>query len=373
MGQYPIGTGITLSAPFSVNGVLTDPTTVTFYVRDPLDDLATYIFGVDPEVDNPAVGVYELAIIPTIPGHYNWRAEGTGAVVAACEGDFDVLPSPTLDLDEVGVEFGPCSAWVDGGDVAECCADDAGTFTSLLDGAALTASQILFEQSGRLYAGRCEKTVRPCSTRSPCGQTLSRGHLVGWEGSWWSWWDDREYSRACGCRPLDRILLSGYPVTAITEVLIDGVVIDPDTYRLDERRYLTRVRDPAEPDVILRWPACQDLDLPDTEDGTFSVTYEYGTPPPLIGQEAAKQLACQIYLACTNSDQCQLPTGATRIVRNGLTIERQFFARDKITGSWRTGLTLVDAFLNAYAVDGVKRRPFVWSPESKRYARPVGS
>ncbi len=124
---------------------------------------------------------------------------------------------------------------------------------------------------------------------------------------------------------------------------------------------------------MLLWPRCQNLDLPDTEVGTFSVTYEYGVEPPLIGLEAAKQLACQIYLGCTGSDQCQLPTGATRVTRQGVTIERQFFSRDPKTGAWRTGLPLVDLFLNTVNPGGLRRRPAVWTPDGPRYARPVGT
>lgn len=372
MGEYLLGTGITITETFMLNGVPTDPTTVTFYLRDPHDDLTTYIFGVDAEITNPAVGVYKITLTPTLVGHFNYRVEGTGAVVAVCEGDFDVLPSPTLTILPQGIEYGPCTSWVDGGDVAECCNTDVGSDTGLLSAAALTASQLLFELSARQYAGTCQKTVRPCATSSWCGvQVLSRGHIVNWGGD--SWGSGGGNSSICGCAPLSRIWLSGYPVTSITEVLIDGVVVNPDTYELREWRYLDRMRDPADPGSSLTWPSCQQLDLPDTEVGTFSVTYLYGADPPLAGQEAAKQLACNIYLACVGSDQCQLPLGATRITRNGLTIERQFLARDPQTGVFRTGLTLVDAFLNTYNPSGLRRRAAFWSADAPKYGRPVRS
>ncbi len=379
MADYMLGTGVTLTAPFSVLGVPTDPTAVTFFVRDPTNTLHVYVFGVEPNITNPAIGEYVLALegalLPTVPGHYNWRAEGTGAVVAACEGDFDILPSPTLTITPPTFELGPCTAWVDGGDVADCCSAEVGTDTSLLEGAALAASQVLYELSGRLYSGLCEKTVRPCANGSWCGvQVLSRGHLVGWS-DWggWGWMNGGDWARACGCQPLSRVLLSGYPVTRITEVLIDGQVVDPATYRLDEWRFLSRIRDPADPDTALLWPACQNMDVGDDAEGAFSVTYEYGAQPPLVGIEAAKQLACQIYLGCTNADECQLPIGATRVTRQGITIERQFFQRDPVTQSWRTGLALVDLFLNTVNPQGLRRRPVVWSPSGPRYARPVGT
>ena len=371
MGQYTYGKPITLSYLFTDAGTAFDPDEVIIKVRDPDDALYTYT----SEITNPSVGRYELDLgAPVVAGHYNYRVEGyvAGEIIDAAEGDFDVLSSPTLTITLQGIEHGPCTTWLDGADVADCCNAEVGSDTSLLDGAALAASQLLYEASGRIYAGTCEKTVRPCSRRVWCGQVLSRGHIVGWSGNYWNWWNEREYHRACGCRPLDRVWLSGYPVTSITEVLIDGDVVDPNTYRLDEHRFLSRTRDPADPATILYWPSCQNLDLPDTEDGTFSVTYEYGANPPLIGTEAAKQLACQIYLACTNSGECQLPSGATRVTRQGITIERTFFARDPATGAWRTGLNLVDLFLNTVNPGGVKRRPAFWSPDGPRYARPVG-
>lgn len=362
-----------------MNGVPTDPTTVTFYVRDPHDELATYIFGVDPEITNPAVGVYEIALVPTIPGHYNWRAEGTGSVIAACEGDFDILPSPTLTIDPQGIEPGPCTAWIDAGDVAMCCDTDVGSDFNVFEAVAVQASQFLFELSGRRFAGTCKKTVRPCG-EGWCGfQQLSRGYIVmpetfmyGWDGWGWRW----PSFGGCGCQPLSRVLLSGYPVTSIVSVKIDGATVDPDTYRLDEHMHLTRVRTAAGEDPLF-WPACQMLDLPDTETGTFSVTYLHGADPPALGSAAAAQLACEFYKACAlDGADCTLPAGTTRATRQGLTIDKTatlewFFSRQTGRG-WVTGLNLVDAFLSAYAPSGPSRRAVIWSASGPQYARPVG-
>jgi hypothetical protein len=381
MGQYMLGTGVTITETFLLDGVATDPSNVTFYVRDPQDTLTTYVFGVDAELTNPAVGVYQLAIVPTIPGHYNYRAEGTGTVVAACEGDFDVLPSPTLTIDVVGTEVGPCTAWIDAADVAACCDADIGTDFVLFESAAVQASQFLHQLSGRQFTGSCRKTVRPCTDRWCDFQVLSRGHIInggGWGPTGWGWgqtgWNWPSFS-GCGCQPLSRILLSGYPVTSIVSVRIDGDLVDDTTYRLDEHRYLTRVRDPLDPDTALTWPSCQMLDLADTEDGTFSVTYMHGADPPALGEAAAAQLACQFYKACTGDGDCLLPAGTTRATRQGITVEKEvalawFFNRQN--GGWSTGMSLVDAFLSAYNPSGLARRPIFWSPSGPQYARPIG-
>lgn len=266
---------------------------------------------------------------------------------------------------------GPCTDWLTGDDVADCC-EQQSTSGVLFGQVASESSELLFELSGRIYYGSCERTVRPCRTRS-CGcsfQVLQGGHVVEsgyWGGS--SWFCN---GTPCGCRGLSRVRLSGYPVTQIVQVKIDGATVDPDTYRLDEHRFLTRVREFSSDDVLL-WPACQALDLPDTQPGTFSVLYQYGEDPPEIGVSAAAQLACELYKACSGQE-CALPAGARRVTRQGVTFERQFFRRDPVSGAWRTGLNLVDAFLNAVNPEGLKRRPAFWSPASHlQYARPVGS
>lgn len=248
---------------------------------------------------------------------------------------------------------------------------------------AMEASQVLYELSGRQFAGICEKTVRPCGT-AWCGfQTLSRGHIVAPMGFWrWNglWWGGDV--NPCGCRPLSQVLLSGYPVREILEVKIDGDVVDPATYRLDERRWLTRMRDPAEPDTALLWPNCQQLDLNDDQDGTFSVTYTYGQDVPVLGVHAAAQLGCELYKACTGGN-CALPTGTTRISRQGVVVERLAFTswafrspqstRSTTPPGWHTGLSLVDAFLSTYNQTGIKRRPVIYSPLARmRYAKQVG-
>ena len=172
--------------------------------------------------------------------------------------------------------------------------------------------------------------------------------------------------------------LSGYPVREILEVKIDGVVIDPSTYRLDGWRWLVRMRDIAEPETEVFWPSCQILDLPDTEAGTFAITYRYGQDPPLAGQHAAAALACEFYKACDGggAGDCEIPSTAVRVTRQGVTIDKTdaidwFLERRGVRG-WKTGILLVDAFLNAVNPGVMRRRPITWSPDAQRYAKQVG-
>jgi len=330
-------------------------------------------------------GVYtwNAPAAPGTLGQYSvtWSPDGLWDPISVSIEDLVVLtaepgPPPLIPPpDDGGLGIGPCTAWTTSDDVLLCCGVDVGTDTSVFDDYVIAASQTLFELSGRLFSGLCTKTARPCRTDCGCGlQVLSRGHVVGpwdwgWAGSYWTCGDDDP----CGCQPLSRVLLSGYPVREITDVKIDGVAIDPATYRLDNHRWLTRVRNPADPTTVLAWPSCQALDLDDTQNGTFSVTYTYGQNPPMLAVQAAIELACEVYKSCNGSAECALPGGATRITRQGITIERSVFTRwASIDGLWRTGLTRVDAFLNAYNQRGMTRRPVTWSPDGDRFAKKLG-
>ena len=281
-------------------------------------------------------------------------------------------------MSSLAVEPGPCTDWVTAEDVAAVCgsAGSAGSDAIVYQTAATEASQILFALSGRLFNGGCEQTVRPCKDTCGCwgvgGLAFDSGLGIGFDWSWGygagGWYWRNEYGDRCSCGHLAQIVLSGYPVTAITQVKIDGAIVDASTYRLDEHRYLTRMRDPAVPGQAVFWPACQALDLDDTQPGTWSVTYQFGTAPPPIGKDAAAQLACELNRALTGGE-CSLPVGTTKVTRQGITVERGLLASFLRPG--QTGLVLVDAFLATYNPNGASRRPAVFSPDVARFPRPI--
>lgn len=372
LGVYQLGTAVTITETFKVLDVPTDPTTVTYAVVDPDGVETLYVFGTAPEVTNPSVGVYVLDLPAlTVPGTWIYTITGTGAVEAVGSGEFTMLQSSVAPQTTPFPQFGPCQSWIDCGDVRDACADAEGD-DALLDGIAAMASQLMFEISGRQFTGNCERTVRPCSdTGNAC---WGLGAWWGWSGWPWAWtWDGYTWGWFdgagchCNCGTLSRVMLPGYPVTAITEVKIGGVVVDPATYRLDQWQYLTRMRDAANPDVPLFWPACQVLDLDDTEPGTWSVSYRAGVAPPLAGKAAAAALACELLPGA----DCKLPSGATGIVRAGLTIDR-LQPLSAMLRAGATGIPQIDAFIAAYNPSGLRRRPTIWSPDGPSYARSVG-
>jgi hypothetical protein len=278
---------------------------------------------------------------------------------------------------------GPCTAWTTVEDVAACCGAAVGTNAGLYAQAVTAASQLLFELSGRQFAGLCTETVRPCADGCGCWQWItwpaSPGvpqfpYGLGW-GLWgtagWGW-GYQGCDDVCGCAPLSRASLPGFPVDSITEVKIDGVVIDPSEYRLDEWRFLTRLAAAdGEPQF---WPSCQRLDLPDTEQGTWAVTYDFGQSPPVLGVLAANKLACELFKLC-DTGECSIPLqGLTQINRQGIEIRRAPFVSWAMQkGVWMTGLMEVDAFLSAYNPGGHRRPPSVWSPDLPQFAERLGS
>ncbi len=243
----------------------------------------------------------------------------------------------------------PCQPWVTAEDVAECCGVLAGSDnTQALNDAADNASAILFQLTGSRYTGTCERTVRPV------------GNAICWAPR----------VHRLDTNLLSQVKLAGY-VTAIVEVLIDGGVIDPSGYRIDDHRYLTRM---ADPDGTRRnWPRSQRLDLPAGEPDTFQITYEHGIAAPGPGVAAAATLACELYKACPapgdHPGECRLPVGAKRIVRQGVTVEI-VSALAAMLAKGATGLTTVDSFLGVYGRKG--RASAVYSPDMRQFAQPEG-
>lgn len=159
--------------------------------------------------------------------------------------------------------------------------------------------------------------------------------------------------------------LAAYPVQQITEVKINGTAIDASNYRLDGNKWLTYLN--AADGSFQRWPACQNLGLEDTEAGTFSVSYTHGIDPPMIGQEAAAQLACA--LVGTGED-CGLPPGTSRVTRLGLQIE--MLSNGKGVPISFSAIPAVQLFLQTYNPAGLRRRSAAWSPDIAPYAQKLG-
>ncbi len=81
---------VRISAAFTdLDGVPTDPTTVTFRVKDPAGAVAVHTGDVEHDGD----GEYHLDADATEAGEWFYRVEGTGAVQESGEGSFVVRTS----------------------------------------------------------------------------------------------------------------------------------------------------------------------------------------------------------------------------------------------------------------------------------------
>lgn len=289
-------------------------------------------------VEAPAgSGLYTYTgITPAVGSYLVVGDDGTNTPAGTTAEALIVTTSGLPTLPAASVGLGPCSLWTTPDLVGACCdglADGAD-----LDYAVQVASAMLYEMSGRRYAGRCRAVVRPQNRYESCGPL-----------GWWTY-----NSWPAGCRRLSDVVLAGYPVREVEEVKLDGDVLDPAEYMLVGGRRLLRTTEGSV------WPSCQYLERADTEPGTFVVTYTYGADPPLLGRHAASKLACEIAKAC-GGGACALPANVSRVVREG--VEVAVDASREFPGGF--GLQEVEVFLRS--VPGRQRRSVVTSPDARRY------
>lgn len=217
--------------------------------------------------------------------------------------------------------------------------------------------------------GVCPITIRPCASRCAPGGSwmeatvggagtgalpnLSIGgvftpYVTG--GIWVNGCGCRRASD-CSCSVLSEVILPG-PVGAIESVTLDGEVLDPATYRVDNgNRLVSLVADRP-------WPGCQDM-LADSGADTFLVTYYRGAAPNEMTRFAAGILATEFYRSCTGG-KCRLPIGVQKVTRGGTeyTIDLALF------DGGVTKIREVDAVINIYNPNRLKSAPRVLTPES---------
>lgn len=248
-----------------------------------------------------------------------------------------------------------CAPWATIDDLNAPCSGDAfGIPDADKETALQMASDFLYNLTRRKYPGLCDDTVRPCtgSSRAGCGCGAS--------------------PRACGCADLGAVELPGNPVVGVTAVKVDGVVVDPSEYRIDDGHFLTGLW--KADDTRRTWGCCQDLSKPDTEEGTFSVAYTYGTDPPAGGVMAAASLACQLLLLtkpeAIKEGLVRFPKRVTTITRQGVTVA----VLDPLTlfKDGQTGLPEVDIFVAQELLGDGRRSATVYDPSRSRSVTRTG-
>jgi hypothetical protein len=227
--------------------------------------------------------------------------------------------------------------------------------------AVMAASEILWDLSGHQY-GACEVLFRPCRQSCSAGSPWAQW----WDGASWPhgtpypgstlWWNAvcGTCRDACACSSADTLTLPG-PVRSITEVLVDGVVLDAGAYALYDGRRL--VRTDGE-----RWPLCQDWAVPVSGVGAWSIEAVFGWEVPVAGWFAVAELA-KVYAEWCSSGVCRLPAYTTQVSRQGVT--QSFPSATELAQLGLTGLGFVDRFLQAVNPAGLRAGTTarIWNPD----------
>lgn len=281
------------------------------------------------------------------------------------------IPGQEPDVPIPGIQsYGPC-AWQITPDVCGTGWDDYPD--AVKDQAIAFATVIMWAATGRRY-NLCPQVVRPF------GRYEASGWRWAWGGLWGSYgfsgiiWADWIYGPGYGggfwgCTPnapLYQIPLPG-PVAQVTQVLLDGDVVDPATYRVDDNQWL--VRHGKDPDGNLwTWPCWQDFNEDTTAENTMEVSYLKGSPPPQVALYAAGVLAAEYAKGCTGA-ACRLPGRMSALTRQGASFTN--VDPDTLLDKGFTGVFEVDQVINALNPYGIKARARILSPDMPNRVRTV--
>lgn len=227
------------------------------------------------------------------------------------------------------------------------------------------ATDLLDQWTGGLY-GACPVTVRPCREglgysgmgldfkKAATGRGPSPWEPVLVGGRWYNIGCGGCGGR-CACVDGSRALSLPWPVSAVSRVVIDGEVLDPSAYKVQEQRLLVRTDGGV-------WPLGQDLLAADDAPGAFAVTYDHGLPVPTGGRVAAGVLAMEFAKALCNDNTCQLPKRVQTVTRQGVTVAMLDGFEDLNAG--RVGIWLVDSWVAS--VTQPRKASRVYSPDIPR-------
>lgn len=299
---------------------------------------------------------------------YNWAIPsstdaGDYAVVwDATDAQLDLVQTSEVVTVQTIAIGGPCDWPISVSE--ECCTGWTALPQDQKDRAVRLATKIMWAATGRRY-GLCVNVVRPCGNDRQCGSCGG-----GWDWSDGGWmrpfiWDGVWRNCACPCpcecAPSCQIKLPG-PVNSVTEVLIDGVILAPSSWRVDDFQWLVRTDGQC-------WPQCQDYNVDIPAAGTLQVTYLRGDPIPLDVLDAAAILACEFAKACAADKSCRLPGRLQTLTRQGVTASMVDI--NAVLKFGLTGLTEVDMIIMADNPYGHRTRPFFSSFDTDPRVRTV--
>lgn len=250
----------------------------------------------------------------------------------------------------------PCEPWTTPEEVRACCSGLRIDFdlTPIIN----YVSAVLFRLSGRQWNGGCEKTIYPCRG-SNCGCCEAPWGTYSWQypsypvpsGDGSGWYNIGRCAKRC---ELDRVKLAG-PISSITEVVVDGVTLEPDVdYRVQAYRWLVRLGG-------AKWPCTNDLSGEPGDPGVWTVTYIAGKPAPADARYVASIYACEMAKARCGADNC-LPARVKNISRQDVDIA--FADPMEFIENGKTGIYEVDQWLQSVNPHKIQRRGRVYRPDA---------
>lgn len=344
--------------------------TVQLVVQNPAGTQTLYAATINPDQVGHKGGVSIVTPGPVAVAQAYWLAWWRVTAAGPTTRDTQTFALQILiHGQESPIPVGPCSGWLDGTDVLDACPNI--TDPLLAQQVAEAASDVMYGVTARQFKGVCQDIIRPTRLGCSCWSTQQFGGVPiawgFWAGLGYAGWGWADVPQPIGCGWLSEYELA-YPVSQVLQIKIGGQVLAPAQYRVDEQRWLVRL--PDADGTNPGWPVCQNMSLPDTSSGTWSVSYTSGVAPPAAALLGAKQLACQLGLAFAGQP-CALPTGTTKVTRAGITIERGLLADWTKGGS--TGLALVDAAIRAYNPHMLDIVTGIYSPDLPKFGRHTGS
>lgn len=244
---------------------------------------------------------------------------------------------------------GPCGLVAAG----SCCPGWAGASQQDKDRASAMAANFIWAASARMY-GACERVVRPCgkdcndySTYWGPSEASSFHPELTADGTYINCFGTSCRCNTCNCCHICAVDLE-WPVNAITEVKVNGVVVDDGDYFVYDRKKLVK--------RIGCFPQCQNLALTSDMVGTFEVTYTQGLPLSAAGQAALDVLACEFLKLCTGQ-ACKLPSRWQTLTREGVTMSA--FDDFSTLDGGRIGILEVDSWLASVNPNHAQMMPYI--------------
>lgn len=311
-------------------------------------------------------------------GYFVASTPGVGTVAYPADG-ITVAIYPVIGaLSGPGV--GPCFPWTTDNAVKGAVAgiDPLADMTEWIE----AAGQVLYALTGRQFKGLCRATIRPGHDSCSCGG-LCAAHAFGWPfsggfGLYGSGWPVGFGAWLGGAQegPRNTLICASeidlaHDARLVESIKIDGIEIDPATWRLDPLGKLVRQPDASGNQLV--WPCCSRVGPPTGQPGTFEIRYLYGQDPPGAVVMAVNVLAGQFWLATNpgGAGQCKLPAHVMTMVRQGIS---STFVTDVsvILEKGYTGLPLVDQVIAAFNPNHLTRRARVISIDVEPHRRMFG-